>query len=704
MRWRRILSISLSRRRNRAPPMTMEPKSWCFQKPAAVNALTKAYNEQIRPLLDAVNFLRRLEVMQEEIKLRPIVFVSILSFGKSSVIESLVGIRLHGGKGIHTGVPLIVRLQDDPSLPTPRLHLEYNGKRIESSEADITEAIEIAASEISGPGKCISDTPVTVVVRNNGSPDLTLVDLPGITVVPADGQPRNIGEQVSGIIMKYIEPAESIIVNVIPQGFSLTMNKSLSLSKQVDRTGERTLAVIIKTDKSPVGPLEKFTADDADIGLGCVWVRNRIGCESFEEARASEAELFESHHLHSRIDKSMAGIPVLAQRLMKIQAQSIAKCLPADIMKKINEKLNLDASELDGMMPPNHHLASIPDAKKAFAQIISRIKESPKKLLIREEFEMLSKRYATDMLAYTPSKLGCGDFLMEEIAILEEARGIGLPTYSLQKTAFTTLLQRKLKDISSVPHDFVSKVWSYVEEVALQVLGEAAGNYPHLQVAIQITAQNLIDQMRKKSQEFVREYIDMEKTTDYTCSPHYTKTWTELIDTSHQQEFKAAVCDHSMPTKMAIGLVGEVDVSHLREKYCDDEELTKQAFHLRILLISYWKCVVLRVVDAVALHVRYAVNNLVDHELGSEIVKEVVQRSGNLIEKIMQDKTSEKEERLRKRIQMLHESKDVVGKMIINLISYMINLEPILGMPGRDSCLLERRFKCLKDSRTFWRR
>jgi hypothetical protein len=93
------------------------------------------------------------------------------------------------------------------------------------------------------------------------------------------------------------------------------------MSQTVDRTGLRTLAVVTKADKSPEGLLEKVTANDVNIGLGYVCVRNRIGDESFEEARLEEQKLFESHSLLSKIDKSIVGIPVLAQKLVEVQAK-----------------------------------------------------------------------------------------------------------------------------------------------------------------------------------------------------------------------------------------------------------------------------------------------------------------------------------------------------------------------------------------------
>ncbi|QHO51048.1 Dynamin-related protein 4C [Arachis hypogaea] len=168
--------------------------------------------------------------------------------------------------------------------------------------------------------------------------NLTIVDLPGITRVPVHGQPENIYDQIKDIIMEYIRPEKSIILNVLSATVDFTTCESIRMSQSVDKTGLRTLAVVTKADKSPERLLEKVTVDDVNIGLGYVCIRNRIGDESYEEARIEEERLFESHPMLSKIDKSIVGVPVLAQRLVQVQGMIISKTLP-EIVKKINEKL-----------------------------------------------------------------------------------------------------------------------------------------------------------------------------------------------------------------------------------------------------------------------------------------------------------------------------------------------------------------------------
>ncbi|MQM02324.1 hypothetical protein Taro_035091 [Colocasia esculenta] len=640
--------------------------------------LASSYNDHIRPLLDAVDRLRRLQVMKEGIQLPTIVVVGDQSSGKSSVLESLARISLPRGQGICTRVPLIMRLQDDPSAATSEalLQLEYRDKVVPTTEAGITGAINAATEEIAGQGKCISGEPLTLVVRKKGVPDLTMVDLPGITRVPVHGQPEDIYEQISNIIMEYITPAESIILNVLSATVDFPTCESIRMSQRVDKTGERTLAVVTKSDKAPEGLLEKVTADDVNIGLGYVCVRNRIGDESYEEARAGEERLFTSHPLLSKMDKSIVGIPVLAQRLVQIQASSIARCLP-DIVKKINEKLNRSMGEFNDMPPT---LASGADAMRTFLRILGQAKESLRKVLVRGEYEefpddtdMHGTARLADMLnryaGELPSTFRDGDclFLMEEITELAECKELCLPAF-LPRAAFLNILRRKVQGIAHTPAEFVTQVWSYVERVVLRILMHYCDNYPPLQSATRRAAQNLIEKVKNRSLDHVKLMVEIEKMADYTSNADYRSTWASLMEQlgkfmNSLEELPAAGSPFGeKTTKLSLKLIGDVDVGHLREH----KAVAEEAFDMRMRLVAYWRIVVVRIVDGLALHLLHSVRKLVEEEIESEILNELVGSNKNVIERMLEESpgTAAKRERLKSSIKLLKESKEVVAKIM----------------------------------------
>ncbi|OIS97854.1 dynamin-related protein 4c [Nicotiana attenuata] len=398
-------------------------------------------------------------------------------------------------------------------------------------------------------------------------------------------------------------PQESIILNVLSATVDFPTCESIRMSQKVDKTGERTLAVVTKADKAPEGLLEKVTADEVNIGLGYVCVRNRIGNESYEGARSDEARLFSTHPLLSKIDKSMVGIPVLAQKLVRIQATIISKCLP-EIVRKINDRLALNLTQLNRLP---QHLSSVAEALTAFMRILSSSKDSLKKILLRGEFdeypeekEMHCTATLVEMLDQYSNELHSKnfekkeDFLMEEILDLQETKGIGLANF-LPRSVFLTLLQKRVKQIAAMPEYFVGRLWNYIERIVIQVLMYHCDNYPQLQSCTRRAAQNLIAKKKDESVDWVRDIIGMEMQADYTCNPDYLATYGKLM--AQQNAFMEIMNDPGKGSVMNLEGVGETEVGHLRG-------LVQQAFDLKMRITAYWKMVLMRF-DGVAHNVHH---------------------------------------------------------------------------------------------------
>lgn len=483
--------------------------------------------------------------------------------------------------------------------------------------------------------------------------------------------------QIKVMIMHYIKPEESIILNVLSATVDFTTCESIRMSQSVDKMGERTLAVVTKVDKAPEGLVEKVAVDDVNIGLGYVCVRNRIGDETCAEARAISDQLFQTHPLLSKIEKSMVGVQVLAQKLLQIQATSIAKNLPG-IVKKINEKLNSCVTELN-KMPKS--LSSVPEAMTTFMQIIGSSKELLKKILVSGEFDeypvekhMHGTARMVEMLnQYSDELRKCGgedltsNFLMKEIKILEEAKGITLPNF-LPRNAFLILLQGKVKEISGIPIGFVEKIWCYIEDVMISVLMRHSESYYQLQLCARRAGHNLIAKMKERSIKWMMEMVEMEKQTDYTCNPDYVAEWNKLM--THLGGFIHGVLeDKNKPSWFVVGDIGLVEVNVLRQY---SRDLLSQAFDLKMRMIAYWKVVLRRMVDSMALHLKLSVANLVHQDMEVEIVSEVMGTNyGDGIQKMLEESPSValRREKFKRSINKLKESKEVVGKIMDGIIT-----------------------------------
>ncbi|WRX25193.1 Dynamin GTPase effector - like 1 [Theobroma cacao] len=169
--------------------------------------------------------------------------------------------------------------------------------------------------------------------------------------------------------------------------------------------------------------------------------------------------------------------------------------------------------------------------------------------------------------------------------------------------------------------------------------------------------------MREQSMNRVKEIVQMEKLTDYTCNPVYMVEWTKLM--AQQENFvrnvNAALNKTNGPYRVSLEGFGDIEVEHLRQH----RNVVHSAFDLKVRMIAYWKIVLQRLVDSMALHLQYSVHNLVNNDM-EEIVNELMGPDGRGIERMLVEAPAiaGKREKLKKSIKLLKESKDVVAKIM----------------------------------------
>ncbi|KAK4259524.1 hypothetical protein QN277_005847 [Acacia crassicarpa] len=97
----------------------------------------------------------------------------------------------------------------------------------------------------------------------------------------------------------------------------------------------------------------------------------------------------------------------------------------------------------------------------------------------------------------------------------------------------------------------------------------------------------------------------------------------------------------------------------------------QNAFDLKMRMVAYWKIVLRRPIDTIALHLQLSINNLVNRELEKEITSELMSPSGG-IESLLQESPSVagKRAKLNRSVQVLRESKEVVVNIIDRISSY----------------------------------
>lgn len=124
--------------------------------------------------------------LQEYINLPRIAVVGGQSAGKSSLLESIVGMDcLPRGEGVCTRRPLEMRLVHTPSCGEDRPYAKFEevpGKQYDDFN-HVRDMIQELTNKVAGAKKQIINKPIILTVYSSTCPDLTIIDLPGITKI-----------------------------------------------------------------------------------------------------------------------------------------------------------------------------------------------------------------------------------------------------------------------------------------------------------------------------------------------------------------------------------------------------------------------------------------------------------------------------------------------------------------------------------------
>ncbi|KAM5180805.1 interferon-induced GTP-binding protein Mx-like [Mantella aurantiaca] len=284
------------------------------------NVLDQQYENRIRPCMDLIDSLRALGV-ERDLCLPAIAVIGDQSSGKSSVVEALSGVCLPRDSGIATHCPLELKLKKSPKGSAWCGKISYRSQNIELTDpAQVENEVRLAHKLMAGSWNVVSDELITLEVVSPNVPDLTLIDLPGVTRFAS-----YIGRQIKEMIIKYIKRQETINLVVVPSNVDITSTEALEMAKQLDPSGERTLGVLTKPDLVDNGS-EKLVAAVVrnlvfPLKKGYVIVKCRGQSEirgnvSLEDAMKNERAFFENHKQFSvLLHEGYATIPKLAEKL-----------------------------------------------------------------------------------------------------------------------------------------------------------------------------------------------------------------------------------------------------------------------------------------------------------------------------------------------------------------------------------------------------
>lgn len=185
--------------------------------------------------------------------------------------------------------------------------------------------------------------PIKLTIYSYECPDLTLIDLPGITRISVDEQ-VDIEKVTIEMAKRYCIEERTIILAVIPANADMSTSQGLDLARKWDPEGNRTLGVITKIDIMDRGTdaSKMILNQEIHLRLGFVGIKNRSQEDINNKVKVSialnkEEEYFRNHPVYRNIDPRYLGTRALTKRLTEVLEKNINKHMQS-ILKEVNEK------------------------------------------------------------------------------------------------------------------------------------------------------------------------------------------------------------------------------------------------------------------------------------------------------------------------------------------------------------------------------
>ena len=496
--------------------------------------------KKLRKLITLIDQLRDCGV-QEYIKLPRIASLGTQSSGKSSVLESIVGLDfLPRGDGVVTRRPLELRLCHINSGEPYAYFEERKGVKF-TDFAKVRETIELLTDEVCKEEKNIVDKPIVLNVYSQTCPDLTLIDLPGVTRVPVGKQPKNIEEITKNMARRYCEDPLTIILCVIAANSDIATSDGLKMAKEIDVNGTRTLGVLTKLDIMDQGTdaRKALMNEEIPLKLGYVGVKNRskqdlVDKIPMQEAFKKEKNFFLNHPVYKRMGPGYYGTDVLIQKLTKILFRVIREHLP-HIIKSINDNIKKCEEELALLGTP----MPVDDAGKLslmwnmlneFCDIYRNVlsgKYDEKRLSFLEDeggykIKILFKKLLENFSDKYRCTKGYTDEEINRALITHEGDSIpGFPSVN----AFWFLLRPQLNLLKEPINECFNNSFGYLDTLAAKILEKTFTRFPQMVDEVGEIITRYLNEEKEKCKYLVDALVDSEVnylfTNDYNYISNY---------------------------------------------------------------------------------------------------------------------------------------------------------------------------------------
>lgn len=432
---------------------------------------------------------------------------------------------------------------------------EIKDKRF-TNFSEVRKSIEELTDKTAGAKKNIVDNPIVLTIHSHTCPDLTLVDLPGITRIPLkdSGQPADIERITTEMAKRYCNDERTIILCVIPANIDITTSEALKYAQEWDLHQIRTLGVITKLDIMDSGTNAKKALMNQEVylKLGYVGVKNRSQQNIMDRVKVQqgldmEREWFMNHPVYRSLPKDCYGTDTLTQKLSRIMYAHIRAALP-EIIKEISEKLRSVEERIKELGTPLPTTDSqrmqllwgmINSFVTAFRNKITG-KFDMKAMQLKKEkqsvqpdltggakiksafFELYGEYSKPDYVVTRDLK----DLEIEHAIILHEGDNLsGFPSVEV----FYYLIQPEIEKLKEPAIKCLLDVYYYLEELAHTLLEKSFVRFPAAVPELMAAVQQIMGEERDKAKYIVESIIESEIGYMFTNDSEYNGKNTDIV-------------------------------------------------------------------------------------------------------------------------------------------------------------------------------
>ncbi|KAJ5076060.1 dynamin related protein 1 isoform a [Anaeramoeba ignava] len=490
---------------------------------------------------NVIQIVNQLQIAMAELESPPLDLPQIVvcgsqSSGKSAVLTKIIGKDfLPQGTGIVTRCPIVLQLSPiNPQSNQKEFATFHHNSKVFYDFDEIKEEIKTETERLA-PKLSVSQSPIYLSLHLKNIPELTLVDLPGLTNIPTNYQPQEIVDQIREIVFSYLRNENALIVVVTPANQDIANDLAIKAAQQFDSEGKRTLCVLTKLDlmDQETHAMELIEGKILSLKLGFIPVVNRSQKDlnqkiSIQKSLENEKNFFETHNQYKQIAYK-CGTKYLSEQLSELLINHIKAQIPV-LQEQISTRISKTKLEYESLRGDSLTEKSNSKGEQIIRLLHKFCQENTETINGTSTKIETNKLYGGSLINYIFNDIFVR--FMSEIDITEgiskheiinTIRNCAGPrnNFLVPEKAFEILITREILKLETPCLKCIDQVAEELNKIIKSLDLPEFSQYHNLQNQVLQVSSQFIKFLVKKTKKFARNLVQIESAYINTGHPHF---------------------------------------------------------------------------------------------------------------------------------------------------------------------------------------